>query len=148
MHYTVINSMYFVNTFPVFLKSSCEKGAGHPTCPRMESGGGRSKKEYRHLPAFILLVLTEGPVHGGAVHTSLSKLLPDYNADSGAVYRTLKELEKNLEIDSSWDTSASGPPRKIYRLTETGWKKLDFWKEDIEKRLKYLNIFLKIYKKL
>lgn len=112
----------------------------------MEKRGRRRKKEYRHLPAFLLLVLTEGPSHGGALHVSLSRMLPFYNADTGAIYRTLQQMEGNGEIEYSWDTSSSGPARKVYRLTPLGWKKLEQWKEDIEGRLEYLNIFLKKYK--
>lgn len=114
----------------------------------MKKKVGRKKQEYRHLPAFILLVLTDGPTHGGAVHTILSKMLPSYNADTGAVYRTLQEMEQNGEIEFTWDTSSSGPARKVYQLTQMGWEKLDYWKKDIEERLEYLNIFLKSYKQI
>jgi len=114
----------------------------------MQKKGVRKKQEYRHLPAFILLVLTQGPAHGGAVHAALSKKLPAYNADTGAVYRTLLEMEQNGEIEFTWDTSSSGPARKIYQLTPAGWEKLAYWKKDIEGRLEYLNIFLKSYKKI
>lgn len=114
----------------------------------MEKKGRRKKKEYRHLPAFILLVLTDGPKHGGAVHTALSRKLPSYNADTGAVYRTLMEMEQNGEIEFAWDTSSPGPARKVYQLTQAGWEKLDYWKNDMEERLEYLNIFLKSYKQI
>ena len=43
----------------------------------MQKKGVRKKQEYRHLPAFILLVLTQGPAHGGAVDAALTKKLPD-----------------------------------------------------------------------
>lgn len=108
----------------------------------------RKKQEYRHLPAFILLVLTNGSAHGGAVHSALSKMLPNYKADTGAVYRTLLEMEQNGEIQFEWDTPASGPARKVYHLTQLGWDKLDSWKMDIEERLEYLNIFLNTYNQL
>jgi PadR family transcriptional regulator, regulatory protein PadR len=109
---------------------------------------GRKKHEYRHLPAFILLILTKGSAHGGAVHNALSKMLPSYNPDTGAVYRTLLEMEQNGEVKFEWDTSSSGPARKVYHLTPTGWDKLGYWKKDIEQRLEYLSIFLKSYKSL
>lgn len=114
----------------------------------MQKKGVRKKQEYRHLPAFILLVLTQGPAHGGAVHAALSKKLPAYNADTGAVYRTLLEMEQNGEIEFTWDTSSSGPARKVYQLTPAGWEKLAYWKKDIEERLEYLNIFLKSYRQI
>lgn len=108
----------------------------------------KRKQQYRHLPAFILLALVEGPIHGGAIHTILTSRMPMYNADTGAVYRTLQQLEKDGEVESSWDTSKSGPAIKVYQLTPVGEQKLEFWKSDIEMRIANLNYFLDSYRKL
>jgi len=110
--------------------------------------GGKPKQQYRHLPAFILLVLAEGPVHGGAIHTMLTNSMPKFSADTGAVYRTLQKLEKDGEVASAWDTTKSGPAIKIYEITPAGRQKLVFWKQDIEMRIATLNCFLVTYAKL
>ena len=99
-------------------------------------------KGYRHLPAFILLTLADAPGHGAAVYARMREILPLTSLDSGAVYRTLATLEADGEVEGVWDTSGRGPAKKIYRLTPTGWERLDFWRTDIEYRVRLLNTFL------
>jgi PadR family transcriptional regulator PadR len=103
------------------------------------------KRTYRHLPAFVLLALADGPLHGGAIHAALLARMPGFKADTGAVYRTLQRLENDGEVRAEWDTSIPGPARRIYRLTPTGWQKLDAWKGDIEHRIANLRYFLDAY---
>lgn len=104
-------------------------------------------QQYRHLPAFILLALAERPVHGSAIHSVLMERM-GLRPDTGAVYRTLQQLEQDGEVISEWDTSGSGPARKVYQLTPVGWEKLEQWRQDIEKRLANLQYFLEMYRSL
>ncbi len=108
----------------------------------------KKRQQYRHLPAFILLALTEGPIHGGAVHAALTGRMPVFKTDTGAVYRALQQLEREGAVISSWDTSGTGPARRIYSITQEGWARLEFWKQDIEQRLTNLNYFLDTYNRL
>jgi DNA-binding PadR family transcriptional regulator len=108
----------------------------------------KQKRQHRHLPALVLLLVAEGPVHGGAVRTALMTRNPGFKVDSGAVYRTLKTLEDDGEVESSWDTLKPGPALKIYRLTPAGWDKLEAWKADIEYRAGLLGNFLAAYDRL
>lgn len=106
------------------------------------------RRQSRHLPAFILLVLAEQPRHGGAIHEALLERLPGLKVDTGAIYRTLKSLETEDELSAAWDTSAPGPARKIYRLTAKGWDRLAAWKDDIEHRREMLARFLSAFARL
>lgn len=106
------------------------------------------RKQSRHLPAFILLTLAEGSAYGGAIYSSLIENIPNFQCDQGAIYRTLKQLEDDGAVIFSWDTTNSGPAKKIYTITDTGLKQLDDWKNDIEKRILYLKYFLDKYKNL
>jgi PadR family transcriptional regulator PadR len=108
----------------------------------------KRKQQYRHLPAFILLALAEGPVHGGAIHSILTERMALYKPDTGAIYRALQQLEQDGEVVSQWDTSKSGPARRVYRLTRAGWEKLEYWRQDIEMRLANLQYFLETYRSL
>lgn len=108
----------------------------------------KRKQHYRHLPAFILLVLAQGPVHGGAIHSALTERMPKFKSDTGAVYRTLQQLEKDGEVQFTWDTANPGPARKIYQLTSLGYEKLDDWRKDIEMRIENLNYFLDTYRQV
>ncbi len=47
-----------------------------------------------------------------------------------------------------WDTTQSGPARKVYLITDKGYEQLVEWKKDVESRIKKLNHFLTVYKKL
>ena len=108
----------------------------------------KKRYNYRHLPAFILLLLAEGKAHGGAIHSLLSERLPHFQTDTGAVYRSLQQLENEGSAASVWDTTESGPARKIYHITSSGRDKLAEWEQDIEARMANLNYFLETYKKL
>jgi PadR family transcriptional regulator, regulatory protein PadR len=99
-------------------------------------------KGYRHLPAFILLTVAQGPSHGAAIHARMQATLPLHNVDTGAVYRTLGALERDGEIAGEWDTSGRGPAKKVYSMTALGWKRLEFWRADIEYRVQLLQTFL------
>lgn len=111
---------------------------------------GRSKKgkNYRHLPAFLLLFLAEGDAHGGALLTALQERLPASHVDSGAVYRALQELEKEGTVVFQWDTTEPGPAKKIYTITEKGWEMLAYFEADIAMRMQNLNYFLTNYRYL
>ena len=106
------------------------------------------RQQSRHLPAFILLFLGQGPLQGGALQSKFSAALPSLKVDSGALYRTLQQLEKDGCLISEWNILPSGPPQKNYRLTELGWSTLDSWVEDIKQRLSSLEYFLETYKEL
>ena len=99
-------------------------------------------KGYRHLPAFILLAAAQAPGHGADILARIRSLLPEASLDSGAVYRTLNALEREGELTATWDTTGPGPARKVYRLTPSGWERLDFWRADIAHRLILLGRFL------
>jgi poly-beta-hydroxybutyrate-responsive repressor len=83
-------------------------------------------------------------LHGDLLTTSLLAFLRNWNAygyqlaqqlaqaglpafDSGTVYRTLRQLEKTGMVSSFWDTSESGPARRIYSLTKAGDLFLSNW---------------------
>ena len=108
----------------------------------------KQRRQTRHLPAFILLVLAQQPRHGGAIHEALIQRLPALKLDTGAVYRSLKALEAAGELSSAWDTSPPGPARKIYHMTAKGWDRLDSWKIEIEARREILSHFLAAYASL
>lgn len=83
-------------------------------------------------------------LHGEMLSTSLLAFLKGWNAygyeltqklaaaglpesDSGTVYRTLRQLERSGFVSSFWDTSESGPARRMYSLTKAGELFLSGW---------------------
>jgi len=47
----------------------------------------------------------------------------------GALYPVLRSLESGGLLESEVEPSVSGPPRRYYRITETGRKTLERWRE-------------------
>lgn len=88
-------------------------------------------------------------LHGDLLSTSLLAFLKNWDAygyqlnqklaeagmpecDSGTVYRTLRQLEKSGFVSSFWDTSESGPARRMYSLTAAGEIFLSGWIEALQ----------------
>lgn len=83
-------------------------------------------------------------MHGDLLTTTLLAFLRNWNAygyqlaqqleeaglpafDSGSVYRSLRQLERTGFVSSFWDTSESGPARRMYSLTKAGDLFLSSW---------------------
>ena len=89
------------------------------------------------LSTSILAMLREWNAHGYQLSKRLAESgLPPF--DSGTIYRTLRQLEQDGLISSLWDTSASGPARRMYSLTKTGDTMLSAWIESLQKYQQFL----------
>ena len=70
------------------------------------------------LQPCLLLLLKEEPGYGYDLVARLKDLGID--DDSAAVYRALRALEEKGSVCSYWNTSSTGPARRMYRLTPAG----------------------------
>lgn len=78
------------------------------------------------LASSLLAFLRNWPAYGYQLARELSGAgLPAFN--SGTVYRTLRQLERSGLVSSFWDTSESGPARRMYSLTRAGETFLNLW---------------------
>jgi poly-beta-hydroxybutyrate-responsive repressor len=78
------------------------------------------------LSSSLLAYLRRWNAYGYQLVQELGKAgLPNF--DSTTVYRTLRQLEKAGLVSSFWDTSESGPARRMYSLTKAGETFLDLW---------------------
>ncbi len=96
-------------------------------------------------PALLLLLLEE-PAHG----YDLANRLDDFglaDSDPGGIYRTLQKLENDGFIESSWDTTGSGPARKIYEVTPDGKDFLSTWVGALKRNQTFLASFIQRYEK-
>ena len=75
------------------------------------------------LQPCLLLLLKEEPGYGYDLVTRLKALGID--DDSAAVYRALRALEEKSAVYSYWNTSSTGPARRMYRLTPSGDEMLE-----------------------
>ena len=63
----------------------------------------------------------------------------------GTVYRTLRQMEKDGIISSSWDTSTAGPARRVYSITDAGEAYLKYWADSLNQYQKLMNSFFQMY---
>jgi len=104
-----------------------------PRSSRHEAGdadGENSRRQPRlHgdlLASSLLAFLRNWPAYGYQLVRELSNAgLPAF--DSATVYRTLRQLERTGMVSSFWDTTESGPARRMYSLTKTGETFLNLW---------------------
>ena len=75
------------------------------------------------LAAWLLLLLDRGPSYGYGLRRALGE--DHVRADAGAMYRVLRELERDSSLESRWSRSVAGPRRRLYRLTAAGRGQLE-----------------------
>lgn len=71
----------------------------------------------------VLAMLRDGPSYGFDIARHLTRdgiLL----ASEGTLYPLLSRLRKAGLVDTTWQESTSGPPRRYYQLTESGTRAL------------------------
>lgn len=100
--------------------------------------GGGSGSFFR---ACILLLLQERPAHGYDILERLARFGFD-SGDSGWMYRTLRAYERTSVVESTWQISASGPPRRVYSLTDEGRDLLDAWAGSLRSSKRGIDEFL------
>ena len=75
------------------------------------------------LAAWLLLLLERGPSYGYGLRRALDR--EHVRADPGAMYRVLRDLERDTWLASRWSRSVAGPRRRFYRLTAAGRRQLE-----------------------
>lgn len=75
------------------------------------------------LAAWLLLLLDRGPSYGYGLRQALDH--EHVRADAGAMYRVLRDLERDTWLASRWTRSVAGPRRRLYRLTAAGRRRLE-----------------------
>jgi len=89
---------------------------------------------HRWMEPFVLALLAGGAAHGYAIVGELSQLgITTGAVDVGQVYRTLRDLEEAGQVRSSWMTG-TGPARRDYEMTASGFVALDEWAAVMKER--------------
>jgi poly-beta-hydroxybutyrate-responsive repressor len=63
----------------------------------------------------------------------------------GTLYRTLRQMEKDGVVESSWETSGGGPARRMYAITGSGNAHLDIWAKSLERYQHTMDDFFELY---
>jgi len=111
--------------------------------------GCHKERQNRFIEPSLLLLLCQKPAHGYELLAGL-EALGFYNGppDPGAVYRTLRHMEKFNLVRSQWDTSGTGPAKRLYQITEVGKQYLNNWVEVLRQRYAALGNFLRQYQQV
>jgi len=129
-------------------------GSPHPQGPTLAEAGVRPAKapgspypaggSGSFFRACILLLLSERSAHG----YDLLERLRGFGFDSGDsawLYRTLRVFEDDQVVFSTWETSSSGPPRRVYAMTTAGRHLLGSWVVSVRASQRAIDGFLERY---
>jgi len=108
-------------------RRNCKQpGQGHPCTCAM---GNVS----RFIEPVVLRILKEKKrTYGYEIAECLTKYaLTDATIEGAALYRTLRTLEANGHVSSTWETG-EGPARRNYSLTRSGHVHLRDWSDLLE----------------
>jgi PadR family transcriptional regulator, regulatory protein PadR len=96
------------------------------------------------LVPVILLLLRQWNSYGYELMEKMSAFGVEA-INPGAFYRTLRQMEKDGIVSSSWSTSETGPARRMYSITEAGEAYLKFWAESLDQYQKIMSKFFRLY---
>ena len=96
----------------------------------------------RWVEPFVLAMLARGETYGYAVLGRLEEMrVSNGPIDVGLVYRTLRDLERDGLVSSSWADESAGPRRRAYVLTDAGTRALDDWAVVMRERARLIGEF-------
>jgi len=100
---------------------------------------------YRFVePVVLLLLKKKGRSYGYDLSADLQEhAMTDAEIERAALYRTLRQLEKNGNVRSEWETDKGGPARRVYRLTARGEQHLEEWATVLEHVSKSMGRFVR-----
>jgi PadR family transcriptional regulator len=71
------------------------------------------------LEAVMLMTLRQWNSYGYELMAKSAAFWEDA-INPGTVYRTLRQMEKNGDVASTWETTKPGPARRMYSITDAG----------------------------
>jgi PadR family transcriptional regulator, regulatory protein PadR len=96
------------------------------------------------LVPILLLMLRQWSSYGYELMEKMSTFgLAAMNP--GTFYRTLRQMEKDGMVSSSWDTSEGGPARRVYSITDAGEAYLNYWAQSLDQYQRMMNTFFRLY---
>ena len=100
---------------------------------------------YRFVePVVLFLLKTKGHAHGYELAGEMAECaLTDAEVDMGGLYRVLQRLEGEGLVASEWDTSGSGPARRVYSIAPAGEYRLREWVTVLGNMARSMDAFLR-----
>jgi PadR family transcriptional regulator, regulatory protein PadR len=76
------------------------------------------------LAPFVLLAVSMQRAHGYVIEDYL-RTLGLFGITMSTLYRTLRQMEKEGFVESTWEPGPTGPARRVYTITDAGHAWLD-----------------------
>jgi PadR family transcriptional regulator, regulatory protein PadR len=76
------------------------------------------------LTPFVLLAVSMERAHGYVIEDSL-RAFGVFGITMSTLYRTLRQMEKDGFLESTWEPGPTGPARRVYTITGAGHAWLD-----------------------
>jgi poly-beta-hydroxybutyrate-responsive repressor len=111
---------------------------------RCRCDGGQPKNFARPC---LLLLLAESSAHGYELIERLRPFGFEIN-DPASVYKSLRQMETEGLVTSTWELSSRGPARRVYALTSDGRDLLEAWSITLDQNRAILGRFLERYAQL
>ncbi|HLZ29963.1 MAG TPA: helix-turn-helix transcriptional regulator [Chloroflexota bacterium] len=111
---------------------------------RCRCEGGQPKNFARPC---LLLLLAESSAHGYELIERLRPFGFEIN-DPATVYKTLRQMQSESLVTSTWELSTRGPARRVYELTSDGRDLLESWAMTLDLNRAILGRFLDRYGQL
>jgi PadR family transcriptional regulator len=108
---------------------------------RCRCDGGQPKNFVRPC---LLLLLAESSAHGYELIDRLHPFGFEIN-DPASVYKSLRQMETEGLVTSTWELSSRGPARRVYELTSDGRDLLEAWSITLDQNRTILSRFLERY---
>jgi PadR family transcriptional regulator, regulatory protein PadR len=96
------------------------------------------------LIPYVLLAVSLQRAHGYLIEEYL-RSVGFFSLEMSTLYRTLRQLEKDGLLDSSWEPGPTGPARRVYSLTDVGRGWLDQWADTLGVYRRMLDQFFGLY---
>lgn len=104
----------------------------------------------RLIEPLVLLAVKQNPsIHGYEIARRVrDHALASSSIEPGAVYRVLRELEREGAVRSQWVFAEAGAARRSYMLTEEGEALLEDWVQLLLRWHDEMEQFVKVYNTL
>ena len=115
---------------------------GSDTPPITPPGIGCRPRNW--LEAVVLLSLREWSSYGYEL-MGRARMFGFEAMNTGTLYRTLRRMEHDGVLESSWETSGDGPARRMYTITDSGSAHLGVWVKSLERYQQSVDAFFTLY---
>ena len=96
------------------------------------------------LAPFVLLAVSMQRAHGYVIEDYL-RAFGLFGITMSTLYRTLRQMEKDGFLESTWEPGPTGPARRVYTITDAGHNWLDSSATMLDAYRQTIDRFLDLY---